>query len=415
MVDVLLVNSVVLNGGDAAITQGSVRFLQSVHGVDSVHVHVYLCEISAKYYPSLPMSSSLNDATEQQAPKFFWRIPPLDRFKSWTWRPLRGIRRFLPWISPAEHQSLLELEKADLVVSVGGSYLTDAYNYRTALLTPRLSKHLGKKTILLGASLGPFYAEENARRFAEELKLFDAIIVRDQRSHDLALSLGYPPARCILANDLAFFLSPPVTRQRLSGKPRKLGVSLRQWVYPDAADPKAAYNAYLDSMAASLDALVERFGVEITMISTCQGIPEYTFHDDKVAIAVRDRMQRKSVVTVDQAFHQPEEFVTKLGSFDLFIGTRMHACILSLLSGCPTINIEYEFKSRELFAQLDLGDYVIPIDKLDADDVCEKFELLVRNDDAVADKITLGLDRVRANFAALSRKVSADVLGAAPR
>lgn len=411
MVDVLLVNSVVLNGGDAAITQGSVRFLESLRGVDSVHVHVYLCETSAKYYPNLPMSSSLNDATEKQAPKFFWRIPALDRFKSWTWRPLRGIRGLLPWISPAEHRSLLELEKADVVVSIGGSYLTDAYDYRTALLTPRLSKHLGQKTILLGASLGPFYSEANARMFAEELKLFDAIIVRDRRSYDLAISLGYPADRCILGNDLAFFLNPPVTRKQLAGRPRKIGVSLRQWVYPGEADPERAYDSYLDNMAASLDALVEGFGVEITMISTCQGIPEYTFHDDKVALAVRERMQHKDAATVDRAFRQPEEFVARLGDFDLFIGTRMHACILSLLSGCPTINIEYEFKSRELFAQFDLSDYVIPIDALSAGEVCGKFELLVRNYDTVSAKIARGLERVQSNFAELSRKVSADVLG----
>ena len=86
-----------------------------------------------------------------------------------------------------------------------------------------------------------------------------------------------------------------------------------------------------------------------------------------------------------------------LAQCDAVIGTRMHACILALLSGRPTINIAYEFKSQELFSEFGLKDYVIPIDEVEPELLCAKFAALCDNYNAIQDKIDrqIGLARAR--------------------
>jgi colanic acid/amylovoran biosynthesis protein len=68
---------------------------------------------------------------------------------------------------------------------------------------------------------------------------------------------------------------------------------------------------------------------------------------------------------VDEEFHTPEALGEILGEFDLVIATRMHMAILSMCAGTPVLPIAYEFKTKELFDGLQLGEWVLDIDALE--------------------------------------------------
>ena len=57
---------------------------------------------------------------------------------------------------------------------------------------------------------------------------------------------------------------------------------------------------------------------------------------------------------------------TAYGLMDIFIGTRMHSNIFALGGGVPVIAIAYRHKTQGLMNLLDLSEWVIDIDKIDA-------------------------------------------------
>src|SRR5690606_16285936 len=72
-------------------------------------------------------------------------------------------------------------------------------------------------------------------------------------------------------------------------------------------------------------------------------------------------------IRVDRAFRSPTQLRDAYGEFDLVIATRMHAAILSLCAGTPVVPVAYEFKTRELFDGLGMGELVDDIDALSAE------------------------------------------------
>ena len=77
-------------------------------------------------------------------------------------------------------------------------------------------------------------------------------------------------------------------------------------------------------IAAAVIALVEQHAVEVTFVSTCQGVAEYRFDDSIVANRIVERLPEaiRPSVAVDERFHTPEALMQQLGSFDFVISLR---------------------------------------------------------------------------------------------
>ena len=75
--------------------------------------------------------------------------------------------------------------------------------------------------------------------------------------------------------------------------------------------------------------------VEVQLLSTCQGVPEYWTNDAEMAQRVLDGLPAplRGRVRVDGRFHTPAELIAAYGAADLVIATRMHAAILALVGG----------------------------------------------------------------------------------
>ena len=107
-------------------------------------------------------------------------------------------------------------------------------------------------------------------------------------------------------------------------------------------------------------------------MSTCQGESGYAYRDDEVASEIRERMRHKDHAIIDRSFNTPENFMEKAAGLDIVLGTRMHACILAMLAGVPSVNVEYEFKSRELYNRLALEDLIVDILEFKAEELAAK-------------------------------------------
>ena len=269
---------------------------------------------------------------------------------------------------PPLHQKLVELQalsrhhrNAEFVVAAPGGYFNDYYGcVGVAKKLERLAK-AGKRVGVYAQSFGPL-SGENAEAVVSMSQHVAVLMVREQASYDvLTKQLGIDPNKVLRSNDAAFLIESNFSPNQPSQG--KVGISVRSWKHD--AQNQGKYMALMVNLAKAL----VKNGKRVVFISTCQGIPGY--HDDsKLAQEIQKQLRTESIdVEVDGDFHTTKAFMNKAVEFDAFIGTRMHACIMNLLVGTPTLNIAYEQKSRELYGELGLAEWVIeynePLDGAD--------------------------------------------------
>ncbi len=390
---VLLTNTVLLNGGDAAIMMAVLQHLRQAFGPDA---ELLVCEaqpeVTRAHYPDVALTESLFRHFLRPAASGRWRIVwGLWRFGWWylslprvylaAWcyaRGLRGLARRL--LGRREWEGFATYASADAVVSTGGTYLVEHYWLSPRLFEYRVARILGKPLVFYTQSLGPFTRPALRRRLRRIFRAAALILVRDDRSRDHLLDLGVAGDDIHRLPDVVFALDAPSTPAS-PGDRLRVAVSVRDWPYFRERGAGEGMAAYRNAVAGAVADLVRRHGAAVTFVSTCQGVPAYTYDDARVAHAIARALPDdvRPSVTVDDAFHRPEDLLAMLASFDLVIATRMHMAILALIAGVPVLPIVYEFKTRELLDRLGYAEWaadapVLEIERLEADQVTAAVE-----------------------------------------
>ena len=108
-------------------------------------------------------------------------------WKRWTW--LWMIRQIYKIYSKANSwkiaylQTISEIKKTDIVMSIGGDNYTMDYGYPDDYLNfNKLVKEKGKKLIIWGASIGPFPCGQATKEIVENLQLADLITARESHT-----------------------------------------------------------------------------------------------------------------------------------------------------------------------------------------------------------------------------------------
>jgi colanic acid/amylovoran biosynthesis protein len=376
---VLITNCVVLNGGDAAILYGLLDRLRAALGATVEFVIVDdQPEQARTRYPELDTRPRL-DSTFRAPPQIrvIGRIvTELQRARvlAAAWCMGRGLAR-LPrvWLSTSQYSALETVRRCDAVVSTGGTYLVERYPIQGRLLELEVALAMRRPLVLFTQSLGPFVRRRHRRSLRTNLPRARHVLLRDERSRRHLTDAGLSGGRVRVVADGAFALrARPVT-----GRPQwlRVAISVRDWPYA-AGDSATINDAYRRAIAALTDRLVRERGAEVTFLSTCQGAPGYWTDDAAVAAAIIERVNPdvRESVHVDAGFHRPQELLDALGAFDLVVATRMHMAILALVAGVPVFPIAYEFKTRELFDRLGLGEWVRDFHALDGPLLCDDVE-----------------------------------------
>lgn len=280
--------------------------------------------------------------------------------------------RLLP---PRVRAVVAAIERADVAVAVPGGYLlapaiTDLWwLYHAA--TFALVLMLGKPLVLYPCSLGPFpgFHRAVARRL---LPGSAHVLVRERTSEAVALRLGVPPAKLSVLPDAAFAFEDdgrgatelaPV-RERLATLPRPwIGVSVRHYHFPNEPDPAAAGRAYLTAVAKTVDYVTGELNGSVVFVPQVLGTSETT--DVGVArLVCREIADPARVVVLDDDL-SPWALTCLYAEFEIMIGTRMHATILAMIQGTPVVAIAYGHKTTGTMEELELGEYVVPIERVE--------------------------------------------------
>jgi colanic acid/amylovoran biosynthesis protein len=413
---VLLLNVVALNGGDAAIMTAIADQVAQACGAEHVLVaadrHAAVCR---KYYPGPRFVAPAAGAVRARRRGLRWLNRLHGARLMMGTRLLRsrpgGLARLL--LRGDELSALRTYARSSIAVATGGSYVSERYgDLQMRLLEMRLALALGLPLVLFTQSVERLTTPRHRRALRAVLAGAEAVFLRDEASRHNLEDLASPSTRMEVVGDAAFLLGPPAGSASAAARDTpggRLAVSVREWPYAT----KEARCGYREGMARFLDEAVGEHGCEVTMLSTCQGIPEYWTDDAREADAILRLVPDLAArVTVDRAFHRPDELVAKLAGFDWVVATRMHVAILALVAGVPVLPVSYEFKTKELFEELGLGAYVTAYEDVGSGAVARSFDALRSERETWEERLWRNVDLQRESAARSGRALRA-AIGAA--
>jgi colanic acid/amylovoran biosynthesis protein len=290
-----------------------------------------------------------------------------------------------------------------MIVSAGGTYLVPHYRIFPKLLDLLVARAVRRPLVLFTQSLGPFTGPRRGLLHFV-LRSAQAILVRDARSYRHLLDYGIRSDRIAECADAAFALAKPEAAKpnsargspMVDGRKHRIAISVRDWPHigTDASEGMAHY---LSAVAGTVRWLIERGDVEVTFLSTCQGVTEYWTDDSSVAESVVAQLPLHigQKIRIDRDFHDPKALIEKLTTFDLVIATRMHVAILALGAGVPVLPIAYEFKTVELFKRLGLGDLVHDIETVTGEGLCAAIDNFFKDRLDLRARLTPSVERER--------------------
>ncbi|MGB9810322.1 MAG: polysaccharide pyruvyl transferase CsaB [Dictyoglomus turgidum] len=238
----------------------------------------------------------------------------------------KGIREFYKFSTDV----FKGVRWADVVVGGGGGIFQDKTSSRSFyyyIFVLFLSLLFGKKVYLLGQSFSPLESKINEVLLRVFLNRIEKIYVRDSFSKEYLVKLGVKPEKIVLSADLVFLLDFPF---ELKNNSRAVGISLREW-----------RGFKFEEFNPILENLTQKYG-EFYFFS---------FQDKDSQIYELIENDFKSKIRLINPTDL--EFLSYFSSCRLFIGMRLHSCILSVLLGIPFIAISYDEKVEAFCYEID--------------------------------------------------------------
>ncbi|ENZ03172.1 hypothetical protein HMPREF1092_00358 [Clostridium thermobutyricum] len=235
----------------------------------------------------------------------------------------------------------------DAIISAPGGYVNSYYGfYERFYWMDLIKKYYGPKLIMYSQSVGPLN-DKDKKILDKYIDNFDLFMVRDEISYKNVEKYD----NILKTNDAAFLLDS-INKNKINNK--IVGISVREWAH-DSRD-KDIYIKMIKNLVINV---IEK-GYEVEFLSTCQGIEGYV-DDSKIAKEIYNFLEDKykeKVKVIDRYFSL-DELRNYLNKFNFVIGTRLHMCILSIISGVPAFNISYEVKGKECYKIMGMEEYSV--------------------------------------------------------
>ncbi len=287
-----------------------------------------------------------------------------------------------------------DLIRNDLIISVGGYRLKSPKGNLVDLIRIifhafpfLLFRKFGKKYVLDAQSIGPL--KGNIHRNIVRKALQDAMIIglRESISYQEVRDLGLT-SNLKLVPDAAFSLNPCLSDRvinflrdyRLMNRPYVV-LAPRQWFWNRRDD----YLAYEDTIVNFIK-MIKRIGYVPVLVS--HSIGPISIEDDRILCQNIAYKAKNHDLVINDADWNPSELAAFYGCAAAVIGVRLHAVVLALLSGVPSIAIAYEGpKTQGIMRYLGLESFVIPIGSLTFDELLRKFESLHHTKESIQNNI----------------------------
>ncbi|MDO5572622.1 MAG: polysaccharide pyruvyl transferase family protein [bacterium] len=318
---ILIFNTCILNNGDALLVKGLYRKLRN-DGHKVAMSDMCSVQLRTKKYPNIKWKRGILWFGE-------FTLEAIQRYPF--------LKKILIWVRVLKSRLNTHY---DLIISAPGGYMNHFYGFEERLYTLLCLKKIHRaKLVMYSQSVGPLDMKDKSV-LDKYMRYFDLFMVRDQFSYDFVDSYK----NVILTNDAAFLNIP---KKPNNSRSKIIGIAVREWTY----DGNTISN-YINNIIHLVEVSIQE-GYKIEFISTCQGIQGYT-DDSMLAKKIANIIPRsaRDKVTVNTDMHTVRQLRDKIARYKCVVGTRLHMCILSILTGVPAFNISYEMKGIECYKQM---------------------------------------------------------------
>lgn len=407
-----------LNRGDQALTWESIEIAKSVFGKPEIYLYKANEENSNQ--------SKINYQTSALGHKFLSRIllhprrnqknnvvkftklhllkwgirALLDTFL--TLMLLSKFRLFnqisLTFLNKEQKETYFKYKELTAVFVKGGGFLhsygkiTDAYVMYFQLFDALLANRLGIKVYILPNSIGPLKNGLAKRIVTHVLKNASLVYVRESESQKFLKSIGIDS---ILSPDLGFYLKPSdidfktylLERGVPIGTKKNIAITLRPYRFDGSNHPEALYNNYVVQFENIINSLLSK-NFSVSLIAHTLG-PSAHENDSIPLLEIYKKFEDSKDVLYLYDKNLTSKDVEKIYSYyDLVIGTRFHSVIFALNVNTPSIAIAYGGnKAVGIMNDLDLAQYVVPIENPDARRILELVTSVFENSSEIEKKI----------------------------
>lgn len=252
------------------------------------------------------------------------------------------------------------IREADIVVMSGGDILGSEYGtgfLRQQVATIAFAQALGKPTVFLAHSVGPFASQEDADLARPVLSRGSLITIRESFSRNYLIDkLGLPADRVALTADVAFLLEPSEPR-RIDAILGLLGLPPGEYVTMAASEGITSFSSMRDGEAHDRAWLAAIRTVLDTTSHSVLLIPHVQDHrpendDGRIAFRLMEKLDFHPRVRAAIGPYTAQDYKGLIARSRYLIGERMHACIAALSSGVPTITIGYSVKAQGIMAEM---------------------------------------------------------------
>ncbi len=292
------------------------------------------------------------------------------------------------------------LRSCDALVIKGGGYiyayrgLRWAYYIWFCLFPLMLAQGCGVNVIILPNSFGPFQSGWGKWLVRRVLRRCTLVTAREPKSFEVLNNII--PGKVELFPDMAFNLRPAdcewakaeLMSQRVAlGDKPCVGITMRPWRFPNAVDPHAKYEKYVQAFGRLCEYLLEKGYMPVLFAHTTG---PHAHEND--SIALKDTLQATSAA--DRVFYIDGDYNCRqlkslYGFMDFMICTRFHSAIFSIAQQVPCLAVSYQgYKATGIMEEIGLGDFTIAIEDVDDKLLIEKFERLVANQQVIKHKMS---------------------------
>lgn len=289
-----------------------------------------------------------------------------------------------------------EIASADLVVSCGGGYMQSrdikkfvmcfSYHY-IQLLCARKSK---RRYVIFAQSIGPFdfFSVKVVKSILRDARL---TLARESYSYDY-VKKNFRLKNLYLTADTAFLLKAQKIPINLDTGKKKVGITVRNWIYPNSKDTDKMNEKYIKAFVHFINVLIAENNVHVYIMPQCTSPGED--NDLIISMQIYEEVEDHALCTVIEQDFTPQELKYIYSQMDYFIGTRMHSNIFSLSEYVPCIAISYEYKTDGIMESVGLKEYIISIDDISFEVLTEKFHSLIEDKETCL-KLRDYVDRVK--------------------
>ncbi|WP_438989319.1 polysaccharide pyruvyl transferase family protein [Polaribacter sp.] len=294
-------------------------------------------------------------------------------------------------------QQTNEIINADLILSAGGGYLYSSkigplgIGFVNVLYHLWLSKKYKKKVVLFPQSVGPLKFSIDKIILKKVFSKIDVLYSRETITSNF-IKEKKVKIRLEQLPDIAFILdSKKHTLLDANLKEEenylKIGITVLDWRFAIKGSNPSDIEDYLSKISNTINDLKHTTEQKVKVYIFPQVTVSDLDGDFAVSIELHKKINEESEIINLDKIQNPKELIYLYSKMDIFIGSRMHSAIFSLVGNVPTIALAYQPKTLGTFNLIGLQEFVLDIRTFQKKDLQNKIIELIKSKSKIKEDV----------------------------